>query len=97
MNALILKALQTRPKVTREELVSMTGLTDRKVRREIESMRRDGVPICSSLDGGYSLAKSPYELEEFLDRYTRTAKKILSTGGKMKRGIRKGAQYELPM
>lgn len=53
--------------VTRAELVNRTGKPDRANRKEIERLRREGVPIISASDGkGYWLAESVEEVERFL-------------------------------
>lgn len=53
--------------VTRAELVNRTGMPDRANRREIERLRREGVPVISASDGrGYWLAESVEEVERFL-------------------------------
>ncbi|MBR5948234.1 MAG: hypothetical protein IKZ82_06245 [Clostridia bacterium] len=52
--------------VTREMLCAWTGLPDRRVRKEIELARRDGVPIVN-FGRGYYIST---DLDE-LDRYER--------------------------
>lgn len=53
--------------VTREELVRLTGKSDRINRREIERLRNAGVPIMSSTEcSGYWMAESVEEVERFL-------------------------------
>ena len=65
----LMQCLRTgrRNAVTRAELVNRTGMPDRANRREIERLRREGVPIISASDGcGYWLAESVEEVERFL-------------------------------
>ena len=90
----IFRALQ-RGHMTRAQLVELTGLDDRTVRERIEELRREGVPICSSLSGGYFIAQTWDELESFLNRYRRTATKVLSTANKMAKAYARGGQYEI--
>lgn len=53
--------------VTRAQLVNLTGLSDRKVRKQIEHYRNCGIPIMSASDGkGYWMAESIEETERFL-------------------------------
>lgn len=53
--------------VTRAQLVNLTGLSDRKVRKKIEHYRNCGIPIMSASDGqGYWLATTTAEIERFL-------------------------------
>ncbi len=53
--------------VTRAQLVNLTGLSDRKVRKKIEHYRNYGIPIMSASDGkGYWLATTTVEIERFL-------------------------------
>jgi len=53
--------------VSRGELVRLTGMPDRACRREIERLRREGVPVVSLSDArGYWLAEDAAELGRFL-------------------------------
>ncbi len=61
-------------KVTREKLLNLARrvypkLNERKMRFAINCLRKDGAPICSTggRDGGYWLAQSPEELQEYID------------------------------
>ncbi len=52
------------------QLVAMTGLTEREVRRRIADERRAGALILSSVDpktGGYYVAQSADELRRFIN------------------------------
>lgn len=54
---------------TAAELSKITGLTHRKVVRQIERARRRGEPICASGDNacrGYYKASSPEELAQYV-------------------------------
>ena len=54
---------------TAAELSRLTGLTHRKVVRQIERARRRGEPICASGDNacrGYYKASSPEELAQYV-------------------------------
>ena len=51
------------------ELEQLTGLTSRDVKREIASLRRSGVVICSS-SKGYFYADSKSELGKFIHQET---------------------------
>ena len=50
--------------VTRTQLAILTGLNDRQIRQEIETLRREGSPIFNSQDGeGYYLATADDEAD----------------------------------
>ena len=52
--------------VTREYLSSVTGLTDRVVRRMIEVARGEGIPIVNGADGkGYYISENLKDLERY--------------------------------
>lgn len=56
--------------VTRERLMRATGMPDRRVRREIEALRKEGYRICSnSARAGYWLAKTEAEYKDFRRNY----------------------------
>jgi len=59
----------------------------RKLRTLITSLRRDGVPVSSSpaRSGGYFLASSGSEMDEFCRRLRNRALKILSLEAKLRR------------
>ena len=53
---------------TRDYLVAKTGLTDRRVREAVHSLRAKGVPICSvtGKPGGYWICDDSDELKQFI-------------------------------
>lgn len=55
-------------KRTRDYLIAKTGLTDRRVREAVHSLRAKGVPICSitGKPGGYWICKDADELKQFI-------------------------------
>ena len=62
--------------VTRSQLVSRTGLPDRKVREMIEQARREGAPILNLQDGrGYYLSD---ELEDLRRQYKSNHRRAMS-------------------
>lgn len=63
-------------KVTRVKLLDLVSrsqfhpkVDDRKLRYAINCLRKDGEPICSTggRDGGYWIAQSPEELQEYIN------------------------------
>lgn len=72
--------------VTRTELMALTGYPDRTVRKEIERLRTEGVPIISLSDHpGYWMAERVEEIERYLrecDARTRTQSR---TNAKLRR------------
>lgn len=60
--------------ISREELVDLTGLSDRTVREKIEQARRRGCMIVSNTrEGGYKIAADGAEWSEFVERERRRA------------------------
>lgn len=51
--------------VPRRDLISLTGLSDRELRRQIERERRAGAWIISDNRHGYFLADDPAEVQRF--------------------------------
>ena len=55
--------------IPQKQLALLTGQTPREVRRAVFNARRDGEPICSSVDetdGGYFYPAEPREALEYL-------------------------------
>lgn len=53
--------------ITRQELVRLTGMTDRAIRREIKKLNQEGIPILSSSRGcGYWLSDDTAEIEAYI-------------------------------
>lgn len=64
--------------VTREYLCSMTGLSDREVRKTIEGLRNDGFFICNDGDGwGYYISNDINQLTRQYRNDTARAMAIL--------------------
>lgn len=61
-----------------KELQALTGLSERELRKSIEALRRQGVPILSSSRGYYKPA-SLNELDRFIVKEGKRAKSILYT------------------
>lgn len=62
--------------------------TTRIIRRLITELRKEGVPICSSMksdNGGYYLANAGSELEDYLKRLRRRALRALSVEAKLRK------------
>ena len=54
--------------ITRQELVRLTGESDRAIRKEIKRLNRDGIPILSSSRGcGYWISDDLDELEQYIN------------------------------
>ena len=63
--------LVTRPLIvwTKASLIAGAGVTDRRVRKAVERLRRSGIPIISgSGDIGYWFTEDPAELRSFIYR-----------------------------
>lgn len=86
-------------RVTRDFLVSKTGISDREVRRAIHSLRDKGYPICSAVErpGGYWLCNDVDFLIWFiadlktqrdgLSKAIRRMEKMLKDWGKKNEGM----------
>jgi hypothetical protein len=62
--------------------------TTRIIRTSVESLRREGVPVCSSMhknNGGYYLANTGSELEDYLNRLRKRAIKALSMDARLRK------------
>lgn len=60
--------------ISRAELVELTGRSDRNVREQIEQARRRGCMIVSNTRaGGYKIAETGAEWEEFVERERKRA------------------------
>ena len=59
---MILQYLNQDQYISREQLVKLSGLCDRTVRKEIENLRLLGIVVCSHSEGlGYKLAATEKE------------------------------------
>ncbi len=53
--------------ITRPDLIHLSGIPDRELRREIEALRMLGHPICNDQNGrGYYLADNAEDLQRWL-------------------------------
>ena len=60
--------------ISREELVQLTGRSERNVREQIEKARRRGAMIVSNTKGGgYKIAETGAEWSDFVERERRRA------------------------
>lgn len=72
--------------VTAKQLAEMMKTDHRSVTREIERLRKSGVPICATSDAsqpGYYLTNDPAELERYLQRLRRRIKNVSQTERKL--------------
>jgi len=78
--------------------MNMTGQTDRVVRKQIEMLRQDGIPIISLRDGrGYKIAETEAELDFFLkNEYWAKIKTMMSTAQRMTGYFRDDGQLRFP-
>lgn len=65
--------------IPRRDLMALTGCTDRVIRRQIETERRQGCPILSDNAHGYWLSDSPAEIKRFSRSIRRRAAEIRLT------------------
>lgn len=65
--------------ISRRDLMSLTGLSDRELRLTIETERRHGTPILSDCIGGYFLPGNQSELDRCVRSLRRRAKEIEAT------------------
>lgn len=72
--------------VSRRDLIALTGLSDRELRRQIERERRAGASILSDNQHGYWLSDSPAEIKRFSRSMRRRAAEIRLTAMRVERG-----------
>lgn len=65
--------------ISRRDLMALTGLSDRELRRMIETERRQGIPILSNCLHGYFLPGNPSERDRCVKSLRRRAKEIMET------------------
>lgn len=70
--------------VRSKQLQALTGLSERELRKCIETLRREGVPIISS-GKGYYLPVDLTELDRFIAKESKRAKSVLFTLREVKR------------
>ena len=79
IKTLVLIATKEHP-ATREHMEYATGYPDRRNRKIIEELRKEGVKICStSHQGGYWVARTESEYKAFRTEYLSGAYKRLET------------------
>jgi len=77
-------------RITREALISLSGMSDRGVRANIKNLRDEGYPIMSSTkskESGYWLPESYEELESWVNTIESYARSIYRTTKKAKKII----------
>jgi len=82
-------------RVRMADLADSLGITTRQVRKEVETYRRAGIPICSSQsgqDGGYWLAGGEGDTKAYQERVKKTAVNRL----KLVNQMRKAAAEQQP-
>jgi biotin operon repressor len=72
--------------ISRSALVQATGKTDRMVREQIENLRKEGIPICStSHSKGYFLPQTEEEFKRFIREYKSHSLTMIKTADTMER------------
>lgn len=82
--------------ISTKDLTALTGLTERELRKRIETLRRQRVYIISSTKGYYMPANLA-ELDKYIQRESRRAKSTLFTlreFKKLRREIALRAEFE---
>ena len=70
--------------VTRNDIITTFGISDRQARRMVEDLREKGHRVCGSSDNyGYWLAKSERDYLAFRREYVSKATTIMRRAGKM--------------
>ena len=73
--------------ISRRDLMALTGLRDRELRRQIEVERRQGVPILSDNINGYWLSDDPAEIKKFSRSMRRRAAEIRLTAMRVAKAV----------
>ena len=72
--------------ISRRDLMALTGLPDRDLRRLIEAERRQGVPILSDNQHGYFLPGDQAECDRCIRSLRSRAAEIMETAAAIERG-----------
>ena len=72
--------------VSRRDLMTLTGFSDRELRLRIEAERRKGIPILSDCIHGYFLPGNSAERERCVRSLRRRAGEIMETAAAIERG-----------
>lgn len=81
--------------ISRDKLVSMTGINDRTIRDKIADLRASGIPIISNTNkGGYYLPASADEAQEYIESMESRAKKTFVSIKATKQWLKDNGYYE---
>lgn len=81
--------------ISRDKLVSMTGINDRTIRDTIADLRASGVPIISNTqEGGYYLPSTKDEAQEYIESMESRAKKIFISAKATKQWLKDNGYFE---
>ena len=69
-----------------QDLVRITGQTEREIRQQIHRERRQGIPILSNSKDGYYLPGNEYEKAECVRQMRGRAREILAAAAGIERG-----------
>lgn len=70
--------------VTRNDIITTFGISDRQARRMVEDLREKGHRVCGTANGyGYYIAKSERDYLAFRREYVSKATTIMRRAGKM--------------
>ena len=72
-----------------QDLVRLTGLTEREVRLQIHAERRRGIPILSNSKDGYYLPGNEYEKAECVRQMRGRAWEILAAAAAVEKAVAK--------
>lgn len=79
--------------ISRNELETKTGISDRMIRRYINKLRKEGVPVMSHSDSkGYYIADTEEELKHFLNENEKRSKDSLYINKQVKEGFKRMKQ-----
>lgn len=80
--------------ISRDKLVSMTGIDDRTIRDTIADLRASGVPIISNTHkGGYYLPANADEAQEYIESMESRAKKTFVSIKATKQWIKENRSF----
>lgn len=82
--------------LTREQLVSLSGMDDRAVRNGIKELREKGELICNDCDGkGYYIAATDEEIKRLLWTYAKRIWTMIKIYRKMKKNAHSVRQEKM--
>lgn len=79
---------------SRNELSSKLGISDRQLRHDIRTARREGIPIVSAPNGGYYISDDDMEIAEMISALEKRSRDMLYTASRFKKYLQAKGQIK---